>query len=95
MAKPTEEQINAEITKLKTMKPNVKKNSMFGDDHHKAIDAQVEVLTQRMSDDQMYSTYDRSGVQESVLNAARDACDWLNGYREEVPSEEWADLLVS
>ena len=37
-------QIDKEIAALKKMKPNVRRSSAFGDNHHAAIDAQIDVL---------------------------------------------------
>ena len=48
----TGKEIAAEIAKLKKMKPDVRKTSMFGDNHHDAIDAQVDVLERKLTLDQ-------------------------------------------
>jgi len=42
--KPTKEQIAAEAKEPGEMKPKVKVQSRFGDNHHDAIDAQRDVL---------------------------------------------------
>lgn len=96
----TPKQIEKEIKALTEMKPRVKRNSVFGDDHHDAIDAQVEVLTKRMSES---SIYDKDGEtdpdddslwKQNVMDAALSAYRWMRGEEDEAPSEGWKDLLL-
>ena len=100
MNKPTEKQIDEEIAKLKTMKPTVLRQSMFGDDHHEAIDAQIEVLTERMSEDEIYDKYpsveenEFDGVADNISSSAHEAAMWMEGYDEDgSPSEQWQSLV--
>ncbi len=75
----------------------------FGDSHHDAIDAQIEVLKGRLDNDAIYDRYwgdPESGdeMPEDVLIAALDAMGWMDGgsYGDGVkPSESWKELLVS
>lgn len=98
--KPTQKQIDSEIAKLKKMKPRVRRTSAFGDNHHNAIDAQVEVLTSRLSEMAIYDRSDdgtgdelnedkwRENVRESALEARR----WMDGDEPHPPSHNWKEL---
>lgn len=48
-SKPTPEQIELEIARLKAVHPQVPTHSFFGDDNRAAIDAQIRVLEEGMS----------------------------------------------
>ncbi|MBI2770028.1 MAG: hypothetical protein HYX47_10420 [Burkholderiales bacterium] len=92
----TKEQIDAEIAALRSMQPNVRHYSAFGDDNRAAIGAQVEVLEKRMDLDQVHAQFDRSDVRENVLTDAITACDWMEGrLADDAPmSEDWASLVT-
>ena len=103
MKTKTNEEIAAEIAALKEIKPRVRKCSAFGDDHHAALDAQVEVLERRMSNDKVYDRFEPTdnedcdydeGRSESILNAAVEALLWMNNEAADpaAPSENWKDL---
>ena len=91
----TEDQINAEITALVTLKPKVRQHTTFGDDNHAAIEAQLAVLRERMSSDDVYSTYgdeDADEFDQHTFDAALSAHDWMTGElaaAEESPSASW------
>lgn len=88
----TNEEIQAEIDKLTTMKPNVRHYSAFNDDHHAAIDVQITVLEKRMD---MGEVSDRYGDEEmNIWDAAQEAAEWMNGEGEIIPSEEWQSLVL-
>lgn len=76
MDAPTDEQIKAEIAALREIKPRVRQQSTFGDNHHDAIDAQIEVLENRWDDSETEENYPDEG---SVRDAALEACNWLQG----------------
>jgi hypothetical protein len=95
----TEEQINAEIAALMKIKPNVRERTIFGDDNHAAIDAQVAVLRDRMSSDKVYNDYgdeDSDDFDQYTLDAALSAHDWMTGALasdEDAPAASWAASL--
>jgi hypothetical protein len=109
MNKPTDKQIEAEIKKLTEMKPNVLRKSMFGDDHHAAIDAQIDVLRSHMTEDEVYDNYpsvdevdeaEERGEElydsypDNVRDGALDAARWLAGESEDgTPSSGWKELV--
>lgn len=83
-----------EIAALTTMKPTVLRFSMFRDDHHAAIDAQITVLTQRMDHDKVEAEFGESA--ENIREEAVDAHDWMHGLQANdmlKPSENWASLV--
>lgn len=95
MKKPTDEQVEAEIETLRKMKPTVKQLSLFGDDHHKAIDAQIKTLERGFSEDDLYDRYDSN---KHSLDSAQDAQQWRDGEErdsegEGPPSDEWKSLV--
>jgi hypothetical protein len=96
MKKPTEKQIAKEIQTLKTMKPNIVRYSMFGDDNHAKIDAQIEVLEERLSEDEVYNRFEDSDNPDrtyDLVSCARYAAEWLIGQAEDgVPSKGWEGL---
>ncbi len=91
--KRTSKEIAAEVERLTEMKPNVLRRSMFGDDHHKAIDAQVRVLERGMTQDSAANYFDPSDGGENIYSAAMDACFWRDGESDDLPSEAWKDLV--
>ena len=88
----TGKEIAAEIAKLKKMKPDVRKTSMFGDNHHDAIDAQVDVLERKLTLDQCWDEF--ADDRENVQSAANEAAEWLAGLTDDLPSAGWKELLV-
>ena len=89
--KKTDEQIATELGKLRELKLKVPQFNAFSDNNHDAIDAQCQVLEQRMSLDDIY---DRWGDEESesfaqhTLDEAIEAHDWMAG-KEMSPAESW------
>lgn len=98
MKKPTQKEISAEIKALRKMKPTVLARSAFGDDHHAAIDAQIETLDKGLSQGVIY---DRSYLMEdkedyfadNQLERALDARRWMDGEDSEKPSSGWKSLI--
>jgi hypothetical protein len=91
----TQAEILAEADTLETMKPTVRSSSAFGDDHHAAIDAQVQVLRDRMTQDDIYDTWgdeDADDFAQNVLDEALATHEWMHGHGP-APHEGWADLV--
>ena len=99
MKKPTKAQIEKEIKELTEIKPKVRRFSMFGDDNHKCIEAQIEVLINDLSDDQIEDRWggdvcDESAPALSLYDNATEARAWLNGESEEESlAEDWRPLI--
>ena len=74
----TKEQITKEIEALKTVRPNVRPTSMFGDDNLGSVDAQIEVLESDYDNNQIYDRYDHANSSEYILDAALAARQWID-----------------
>ena len=88
MSQPTPQQVTEEIAKLKELRPKVPARTFFGDSNWAVIDAQIEVLTSKWSEN---SVYDRWDDDDRLLDGALDARHWLDGEGEP-PSNDWASL---
>ena len=93
MKKPSAARIETEIEVLKMMKPTVVKESAFGDNHHDAINAQVKVLEDGLTEDDIYERYDDL-LKDNVKDAMVEAAQWVAGEGScYSPSEEWKSLV--
>jgi hypothetical protein len=85
MKKPNQKRIDKEIAALEDIKPKTIHYSAFGDNHWDAIDAQIEVLQDRLTDREIDDKCiyeddpDNGEWEESVADAARSARSWLDG----------------
>lgn len=75
------------------MKPSVLQASLFGDNHHDAIDAQVEVLSGRIKESEFDDMLDNEQWKHNERDAANEANDWMLGLNEESPSKGWISLV--
>lgn len=104
MKKPTQKQIDAEIQWLKTNRKNVRRESVFGDNHWDSIEAQISVLENAWTEDDVYVRYpledsqivedgEAEAVAENVHNSATEAAQWLVGEEKTAPSKNWESLI--
>lgn len=99
MKKPTDKQVQTEIELLRAMKPKVRRTSSFGDNHHDAIEAQIEVLEKDMSEDSIFDRLEEEGEdddakwRQNVVDSALEARRWLDGDEKDVPSKGWKELM--
>jgi hypothetical protein len=86
-AAPTFEQIAAEIARLRAVQPRVPRYSFFGDDNREAIDAQIRVLEDALSRDDVHARFGMCSLEfnENILEGALMAHDWMTG---ELASDE-------
>lgn len=103
-AKPTAEQIAAQVLALQGLQPKVRPFSAFGDDNRAAIDARIEVLTRRMSVSQVYNRWgddtdaeesEEDEFDENLLECALQAAQWLIAELvagEKSPAASWKGL---
>jgi hypothetical protein len=101
MKAPDQQRITEEIAALAALKPKVRRQSQFGDDHHAAIDAQIRVLQDGLSEDEIYDEFtdpDDEEAGRNVLDAALDARFWLDGdwdegdHEGDSPVADWKSL---
>jgi len=81
MKSPSLQRVKTEIKNLQKIKPNVRPCSHFGDNHWKAIDVQVIVLTafiskRPWSEEDIDETW---GSEGNIYDAAQMARRWLQG----------------
>jgi hypothetical protein len=69
------DRVEAEIVKLQHIKRFVSHRDGFGDDNHAAIEAQIEILKERLSYGQTVDKYE----EHACFMAAIDAADFLSG----------------
>lgn len=89
----TDAEIDAEIKALEAAKLTVRKRNGFGDDNHAAIDAQIRVLRERMTNDDIYDAFEDADDPENrhELDAAIEAHEWMTGASDEPsPAQGWA-----
>lgn len=89
-------ELKVEAEKLRKMQPNVRRTSIFGDNHHDAIDMQIEVLLDETFDiDGVNGGRDDGDIPDNVADAAIAAIEWRDEDSEDAPSEDWKSLLVN
>ena len=101
MSKPTKEQIEKEIETLKQIKSNtspkaeVDVSGVYPDTIHSLIDAQIQVLEQRWSWDDIHDKYtfepDDCGcyVTYGVMSVMSEAAEWMDDIYPAPPSKAW------
>ena len=79
----TLEERNEMIAILEGQKAYAPARSGFGDDNHKGIDAQIQVIREEMDNDDVYNEWetdpDADNYDEHANSAACDAVNWLEG----------------
>lgn len=102
---PTRDEIDAEVKALKALKPKIRQTSLFGDNHHDAIDTQIRVLEEDISEDDIYTQFQESDDEaaedevrgENILEAALAARRWLDGEEpnddEKTLCDGWTSLI--
>jgi hypothetical protein len=95
-AKPDRVRIEREAAILAELLPKVRRHSLFGDDNHAAIEAQIAVLREDLDDDDIIRRFDEGDDEDRascyVVDAAIEARCWRDGEAPDAPSEDWATL---
>ncbi len=109
-AKPTKAEIKAEIKKLKAMKAFIPVKSMFGDNNHNSIDADIAVMEKNLTEEQIGERYlprdedgddieddHESGKTADIEHSARMTRYWMDGEKhgDGAPSKGWESLATS
>lgn len=90
MKKPrTQEEIDGQIKRLEAVQDKVPARTAFGDDNYGAIEAQIAVLSNRLSSDDIY---DRWEDDDHIRDNALQMLDWRNGDSDEDQAAEWEEL---
>jgi len=92
--KRTEAEIQTQIEELTAikLKPTFRRTTLFGDNNVEAIEAQIEVLEERLTDDDVTDRQDMEDFSEHAANSALDAANWLAGVDEDTPVKGWEGL---
>jgi hypothetical protein len=95
MQRPNETQIMTMIERLTELKDKVRDRTFFGDSNKEAIEAQIDVLECRYSEDDIWENW---GDNDHLRENAQYARDWLDGEdgdNVEVEGDEWlADMWL-
>lgn len=77
----------------------IPRTTFFGDDNHAAVDAQITVLSDLLSEDEVLDrtqTEDMDDAEKEWTqrtgDCARDAALWLAGDEQNPPSKDWQSL---
>lgn len=86
----TIEEVQQEIKKLEEIKPKVRRLTAFGDDNHKAIEVQIDVLKGTLDENGIYEEYEDD---DHLRDNGLEALAWMKGESEiESLAREWATL---
>lgn len=88
----TPNEVSAELTRLAKVRGIIPAHSAFGDDNHAALDAQMGVLRERMTLEEVTARWDCDNAETYVLSGALNAAEWLRGEGN-APSEEWLGMV--
>jgi t-SNARE complex subunit (syntaxin) len=89
---PSITEVRQEIAALRECLTFVPRHNFFGEDNHRKIERQIEVLVDGNTLDDVYATIDDDEGPSSGDEAALEAARWLDGANEEAPSSGWAHL---
>lgn len=94
MAKRKKQEVQAEIEALRAIaaKPTFRKTTLFGDSNTEAIEAQIDVLEDGLSEEDVSDLEESGDLTEHAATSARDASLWLYGENDDRPSAEWEGL---
>jgi hypothetical protein len=102
---PTPAEIEAEIKKLTNLAPRIKQFSIFGENNRHKIDAQIFVLKESLTEDDIYEKQrlaKEEGLNdeefpwddEDLISNALEAANWLEGnYETMTLAEAWEPLI--
>lgn len=92
----SKKEIQEQIDWLTSNKQNIRSHSGFGDDHHAAIEAQIDVLENDLDEDEIETKYgsDSDNYADNILTNANEARYWRDGNTEDNPSNNWRSLLI-
>jgi hypothetical protein len=93
----TKAEIEAEIATLKEIKPRLPRRNVFGEDNHALVDVALDVLEDRMDNDEVYDKFGEEALgddfNERELSEASDALRWMECEEgADAPSKGWSEL---
>jgi hypothetical protein len=90
--KPSKKEITKQLKWLKDNKKFIPPSSMFGDNNHRAIDAEIAVLSEKLDENDVQEKFDRREWIENQRVSAMDVIYWLDGEAES-PEKNWKPLV--
>ena len=87
----TQAEIDAEVKRLREMKPKVRHYTGFGDDNWRKIDVAIAVLVNRYDEDDISERYHDADENSEAYSVIQ----WRNGEECEYgsPADQWQDLV--
>lgn len=94
----TQKRIDGEIEWLKANKQKIRRFTMFGDDNHASVDAQIRALEGKFTEEQIYDEWpaeDAGGdpANDGIRDSALSAINWRDGHERVSPSKNWQGLV--
>lgn len=90
----TQNQINEQISWLKENKKKIPSHNGFGDSNWDQIDAQILVLEEDLTEDNVYEKQDNGEFDDNETDAALWTISWRDDGDDSVePSKDWAALV--
>lgn len=78
-----DEQKASMVEALRKMKNKAPEYTMFGDNNHEGIDAQIAVIEEEQDEDAVYDRYPDDEEDQHTRDMALDAVNWLNGSQDD------------
>lgn len=95
MRRPHDE-VQAMIARLEAVVGKVPPVSGFNDDNKGAIEACLQVLRERLSEEKVFERFDddRNEASNIILDEARNAAQWLDGNEDLEWIEGWEEMAA-
>lgn len=77
---------------LEELKPRVRETSIFGDNHHDAIDIQIQLLRGEIEVEEFEEKRESEEITDSVYDAGSNVLGWMDGTGEDDILAEWKEL---
>jgi hypothetical protein len=93
----TPKEVADEIKALENVKQRVRPRTYFGDDNLSAIEAQIDVLSEGMDNDEIFDKEDDGEWSCYQRESAEQALEWLEGADLEdgsTPSKQWESIAA-
>ena len=94
MPKKTAAEIVAEIKRLQAQRKLIPVLTLLGDDNLEALDAQVKVLIERMSEKSIWNYWHDEVIDQRVRYNAMLAYWWMTGFENESPADGWIEVIT-
>lgn len=83
----SKEEVDAEIQRLKDIRPRLRPTTSFGEDNLEALEATIEALEEDLSESDCWNKLDEEEWSQHVFDWAEPAVLWREGVSDDLPSE--------